>query len=108
MPAECGYVGVLVAELLFPGNRSLKDKRRPLSSLRDHMHARFHASFAEVAHQDTWQRAGVLIALASSSAQQARERLDEIDRYLHGQAFDVARVRVKSVDAVEALWESDC
>jgi uncharacterized protein YlxP (DUF503 family) len=103
-----GYIAVLLAELVFPENRSLKDKRKPLSSLRDTLRVRFHASFAEVGYQDTWQRATILVALAASSARQGRERLDEIERFLRGQAFEVAHVKVNSVDAVETLWEEGC
>lgn len=107
MPAESGYIGVLLATLVFADSHSLKDKRKPISSLRDVVHARFHASFAEVGHQDAWQTATVLITLAASSAAMAHQRLDEIDRYLHAQAYDVTATHIKSVDAVEALWESD-
>ena len=49
----------------------------------------------------------MLVVLAASSVQQGVERLDDLDRYLHGQDFEVARVLVKSVDPVEALWPSD-
>ena len=34
------------------------------------------------------------------------ERIDEIERYLYGREFEVSRVIVKSVDPVEALWDS--
>ncbi len=101
------YIGVLLADLHFPANRSLKAKRRPLNSLRDTVQGRFRASFAEVGHLDSWQLARVLVVLAASSGQQGVERLDDLDRYLHGQDFEVARVLVKSVDPVEALWPSD-
>ncbi len=100
------HVGVLHAELHFPANRSLKDKRQPLTSLRDTLQRRYRASFAEVGGQDSWQRSEVLVVLAASSGRQASERIDEIDRYLHGRDFDVSRVFVKSVDAVEDLWDS--
>jgi uncharacterized protein YlxP (DUF503 family) len=98
-------IGVVLAELYFPASRSLKDKRAPLASLRDTVRARFHASFSEVGLQDVWQRARVLIVLAASSLQQARERLDDIDRYLHGQDYEVAHVLLKTTDTVESLWE---
>lgn len=101
-------IGVLLAELHFPENRSLKGKRAPLASLRDSVQRRYRASFSEVGHLDAWQRAEVLIVLAASSPSQGRERLDEIDRYLHGQEYEVSRVPVKSVDLVEALWPTDC
>jgi uncharacterized protein len=62
-PDAC--IGVLLAELHFPDSRSLKEKRAPLASLRDAVHARFRASFSEVGLEDTWQRARVLIVLAA-------------------------------------------
>jgi uncharacterized protein YlxP (DUF503 family) len=99
-------IGVLLAELHFPGSRSLKDKRGPLRSLRDVVQGRFRASFSEVGHQDSWQRAAVLITLAASSPAQAGERLDEIDRYLHSRDFEVSAIVVKSVDLVEVLWDA--
>ena len=64
-------IGVLLADLHFPANRSLKDKRAPLHSLRDALHTRFSASFSEVGGQDKWQGARVLVVLAASSLQQA-------------------------------------
>lgn len=98
-------VAVLLAELHFSTSRSLKEKRAPLASLRDVCRRRFFASFSEVGLQDTWQRARVLIVLAASSHLQAAEQLDEIERYLFTQEFEVARIELKTVDGVEALWD---
>lgn len=100
-------IGVYLAELHFPEARTLKDKRAPLASLRDVLQARFRASFSEVGLQDAWQRARVLVAIAASSLQQTRERLDDIDRYLHAQDFEVARVLVKTADPVDTVWDID-
>jgi len=104
-PDAC--VGVLLAELRFPEGRTLKDKRAPLASLRDVVQTRFRASFSEVGLQDAWQRARVLVVLGASSLQQARERLDDIDRYLHAQDFEVARVLLKTTDTVDTVWDFD-
>ncbi|HZL64812.1 MAG TPA: DUF503 domain-containing protein [Thermoleophilia bacterium] len=104
-PDAC--IGVLLAELHFPESRSLKEKRAPLASLRDAIHARFRASFSEVGLQDTWQRARVLIVLAASSLENARERMDDLDRYLHSREFEVSRVLLKSTDPVDGLWDID-
>jgi uncharacterized protein YlxP (DUF503 family) len=100
-------VGVLLADLHFPANRSLKDKRAPLHSLRDVVQGRFKASFSEVGGHEQWQVARVLITLAASSPGQAGERVDEIERYLFGREFEVARVLLKAVDPVETLWDID-
>jgi uncharacterized protein YlxP (DUF503 family) len=100
-------IGVLLAELHFPANRSLKDKRAPLAHLRDTLHARFRASFSEVGGHDKWQLARVLVVVAASSLQQAREQLDDIDRFMHGQDFQVARTLLKEADPVDGLWDID-
>jgi uncharacterized protein YlxP (DUF503 family) len=97
---------VLLVELHFPANRSLKDKRQPLASLRDVIQQRFRASFSEVGHHDAWQLASVLIAVAASSPAQAAARLDEVERYLNSRDFEVSRVLVRAVDSVEALWDA--
>lgn len=100
-------IGVLFAELHFPGNRSLKEKRAPLASLRDVVQRRFKAAFTVAGGQESWQRAEVLIVAAASSLSQARERLDEIERYLHSREFEVSRTFVKVAEPVRALWDFD-
>lgn len=97
-------IGVLLADLHFPGTRSLKEKRGPLRSLRDVVQRRFRASFSEVGGQDTWQTSRVLIVIAASSPRQADEQLAEVDRYLHGLEGDV-RVVLRTVEGVESLWD---
>ena len=98
-------IGVLLAELHFPASRSLKDKRAPLASLRDTLQARYRVSVSEVGLHDAWQRARVLVVLAASSLAQGAQRLDDVDRYLHAQEFEVSRILLKSVDPVDALWD---
>jgi uncharacterized protein YlxP (DUF503 family) len=100
-------IGVYLAELHFPEARTLKDKRAPLSSLRDVLQSRFRASFSEVGLQDAWQRARVLVVVAASSLQQTRERLDDIERYLYGREYEVARVLLKTADPVDTIWDID-
>jgi uncharacterized protein YlxP (DUF503 family) len=99
-------IGVLLADLHFPETRSLKEKRGPLTSLRDIVQRRFKASFSEVGGQDTWQTARVLVTLAASSPRQADEQIAQVDRYLHGLGYDV-RVLLRTVEVVESLWDID-
>ena len=101
-------IGLLLAELHFPDNRSLKEKRRPLASLRDSIRKRYRAAFSEVGFQDSWQRAEVLVVVAASSLTQASEQVDDIDRFLHAHEFEVARTTIKSAYPVHALWPDDC
>jgi uncharacterized protein YlxP (DUF503 family) len=100
-------IGVLFAELYFPENRSLKEKRAPLNSLRDVVQRRFKAAFSVTGGLDSWQRAEVLIVAAASSPAQARERVDEIERYLHGREYEVSRTLLKTAEPVRSLWDID-
>lgn len=100
-------IGVLFAELHFPGNRSLKEKRAPLDSLRDVVQRRFKAAFSVTGGLDSWQRAEVLIVAAASSLTQARDRLDEIERYLNGREYEVSRTLLKTAEPVRSVWDID-
>ena len=101
-------LGILLLELHFPANRSLKEKRGPLKSLRDVVQQRFRATFSEVAHYDAWQLAGVLIVVAASSLAQAEQRLADIERYVQGRDdFQVSRTVVRSVDDVASIWDAE-
>lgn len=62
--------------------RSLKDKRQVLTSILDGARRRFGVSAAEVADQDTWQRAGLGFAVVSSSARTADEVLDTVEDFV--------------------------
>ena len=104
-PDAC--IGVYLAELHFPEARTLKEKRAPLASLRDVLQSRFRASFSEVGLLDAWQRARVLVVLAASSLQQTRERLDDIDRYLHAREFEVSRVLSQDRRPSGTVWDID-
>ena len=100
-------IGVLFAELHFPGNRSLKEKRAPLDSLRDVVQRRFKAACSVTGGLDSWQRAEVLIVAAASSLTQARDRLDEIERYLNGREYEVSRTLLKTAEPVRSVWDID-
>jgi uncharacterized protein YlxP (DUF503 family) len=71
-------VAVLVADLLFPGSDSLKDKRRRLSGLTSRIRARFPVSAAEVGLQDLRQRGRIGVALVSTDSRLAQSILDQI------------------------------
>jgi len=102
-------IGLYLAELHFPEARTLKEKRAPLASLRDVTQSRFRASFSEVGLQDVWQRARILVVVAFSSLAKARDRLDDIDRYVHAREYEfvVARVVLKTADPVDGIWDID-
>ena len=82
-----GFVGILTAELYFPENGSLKGKRMYLRRIRDQVTRRHGASFAEVGHQDLWQRSRIVLAVASSDVRVLEEALDRLRAYLDSQEW---------------------
>jgi uncharacterized protein YlxP (DUF503 family) len=97
-----GYVGILSAELHFPGNGSLKGKRKELLSLKAQLQRRFGASVAEVDHHDRWQRSRVTLSCVARGHRELVELLDGAERYLSGQAFELCGVE-REVVALEDL-----
>ena len=62
------FVGVLRLTFHVPHARSLKDKRRVVMRFKDRIRSRFDVSIAEVAAQDTLQRAVFGVSVVSSDA----------------------------------------
>ena len=86
-----GYVGILAVELHFPEAGSLKGKRKFVKSAKAQLQNRFGASVAEVDHHELWQRAGLTVACVARDYGEAERLLDEAERYLNGQEFDLVR-----------------
>jgi uncharacterized protein YlxP (DUF503 family) len=95
-----GYVGILAVELHFPEAGSLKGKRRFVRSAKAQLANRCGASVAEVAHHDLWQRAGLTVACVAREAREAERLLDEAERYLNGQEYELVRA-ARELVAVE-------
>ena len=87
-----GYVGILSAELHFPETGSLKGKRKHLLSLKAQLRNRFGASVAEVDHHDVWQRSRVTLSCVAREYGEAARLLDDAQRFLSGQDFELGRV----------------
>jgi uncharacterized protein len=87
-----GYVGILSFELHFPENRSLKGKRKELLSVKAQLQRRFGASVAEVDHHEVWQRARLTLACVARGHKELQGLLDDAERYLSGQAFELGLV----------------
>lgn len=88
-----GYVGILSAELRFPEAHSLKEKRLHLRSVKAQLANRVGASVAEVDHHDVWQRAQVTLSCVAREHRELVRLLDEAERWLGGQAFELGLVR---------------
>ena len=95
-----GYVGILSVELHFPEAGSLKGKRKYVKSAKAQLQQRFGASVAEVDHHELWQRSRLTVACVTRGYREVEELLDGAERYLAGQAFELARVerRVITLD----------
>ena len=88
---SAGYVGILSVELHFPESGSLKGKRKFVKSAKAQLQNRFGAAVAEVDHHDLWQRSRLTIACVAREALEAARLLDEAERYLNGQEWEVGR-----------------
>jgi uncharacterized protein YlxP (DUF503 family) len=84
-----GYVGILSFELHFPGEHSLKGKRKHLLTLKSHLQQRAGASVAEVDHHDVWQRARLTVTLVDREAAGLDERLDRCERLVYASGAEV-------------------
>jgi uncharacterized protein YlxP (DUF503 family) len=93
-----GYVGILSIELHFPEAGSLKGKRKYVKSAKAQLQNRFGASVAEVDHHELWQRARLTVACVARGHRDLDELLDDAERWLRGQDWEVARVERLVVD----------
>jgi uncharacterized protein len=93
-----GYVGILSVELHFPEVGSLKGKRRFVRSAKAQLQHRFGAAVAEVDHHERWQRTRLTIACVAREANELDALLDDADRWLHGQEWEVLGVDRVVVD----------
>jgi uncharacterized protein YlxP (DUF503 family) len=58
-----------------------------LRRIRDQVTRHHGASFAEVGHQDLWQRSRVIVAVAASDVQVLEEAMDRLRAYLDSQEW---------------------
>jgi uncharacterized protein len=83
-PVASGWVGILTCELHFPEAHSLQN--------------RVGASVSEVDHHDVWQRARITAACVAREHREVERLLDEAERWLRGQEWEVALVERLIVD----------
>jgi uncharacterized protein YlxP (DUF503 family) len=88
---SAGYVGILSVELHFPEAGSLKGKRKYVKSAKAQLQNRLGASVAEVDHHDLWQRTTLTVACVARGHREVELLLDQAERYLNGQDFQLVR-----------------
>jgi uncharacterized protein len=102
---EPAFVVLMRVHLHFPDVESLKGKRAELNRVKARLRERCGAAVAEVAHQDTWQRATLAVAVTAASPGRCAEAADAVQRMLDGRFPQGVRVerRVASWDDLESL-----
>ena len=98
-----GYAALLQIHLHFPGNGSLKGKRKELQSVKAQLHQRFGASVAETEHHDLWQRSTLTASLVGRTAGDVAGGADRIERWLDAQFPQGVRVERAVMSTDEAL-----
>lgn len=71
-------IGILQVELTIDAPRSIKDKRRVVSSLKDRLHREHMVSVAETGRQDDMRSAMLGVAMAGSDAAVCQRVLDHV------------------------------
>ena len=91
--------------LHFPEAGSLKGKRAELNRVKALLRERLRVSVSEVAHQDSWQRSTLAVALAAGSPAQAENAADTVVRALESRLPQGIRVerRLASWNDLESL-----
>ena len=97
------FVCVVELELHLPRNRSLKEKRKELRSLKDRLQRRFGAAVAETDHHDLWQRATLTAALVGRDPGPLRERGWSLGRYAESSFPDGTRVQCHLLSGQDLL-----
>lgn len=86
------YTGTLIADLVLPEARNLKEKRAPLRALKQRLRNHDFA-VAQVGPADLIQRAFLAVAAVSGSPGAVDEMLDKAERILFASGFEVADLR---------------
>jgi uncharacterized protein YlxP (DUF503 family) len=79
---QAAYVVLMRVHLTFPDVGSLKGKRAELNRIKALLRDKLGVSVAEVAHQDTWQRSTLAVAIAAGSPALAEGAADTVGRAL--------------------------
>ena len=71
-------IGLLTLEIYIPDASSLKDKRQVIRSLKDRLRRQFNIAIAELEHQETWQRALVVVVSISADTRHLEASLEKV------------------------------
>jgi uncharacterized protein YlxP (DUF503 family) len=98
------FVGVCRFTVIVAGSHSLKEKRVVLRRVKDRVRTQMGVTLAEVAGQDTWQRADLAFALVSGERDHAQTGCEGVLRQVAGiEGAQVAAARIE-VSAYGEDW----
>lgn len=102
------WLGLVTCELVVPGARSLKEKRRSVRSLVERMHRRHRVSVAETGYHDLHQRGEISIAVVSGSQAEVERLLSSL-RDMTDDLHDaqVGRWEEQVMDGHQVLFEME-
>jgi uncharacterized protein YlxP (DUF503 family) len=86
------HVGYIIADLVLPNARHLKDRRQALRSLIQRLHNK-HLAVAQIGPADLQQRAFLLVGAVAGSSRTLDDLLDTAERIIFSSEFDVADLR---------------
>ena len=93
------HAAAIRIEFRLPGCMSLKEKRRILRPMLDHVRRRMQLSVSEVDHQDAWQRSAIGIAVVAPQAGRLDEVVESIRRWaLHLPDAELVDLQVGHVE----------
>ena len=75
-------VGLLLLDCYISESRSLKDKRRILTSLSERLRRQFNIAIAEVEYQDQWQRAQLAVVLVNTNWRMLQSSASKLIEYV--------------------------
>ena len=82
-------VGLLTVDLQIPASRSLKSKRKVVTSITAKLRQRFNVAVAEVEFQDKWQRCRIGVSAISNDGQVVENQLRKVLDMIEGTGLAV-------------------
>jgi uncharacterized protein YlxP (DUF503 family) len=92
---ENGSISFLTLELEIPGCKSLKEKRSILQPLIAHLRKAFNVSVSEIAHQDSWDQAGLGVVIVSNDGRYNQKVMAEILNIISSHYLNINVVQSK-------------
>lgn len=77
--------GLCLYDLHFPACRSLKEKRKPLKSVKDRIKTRFNVSVMEAGFSNLWQRSALAVSMVADHEEPIRRAFEDIRALIESQ-----------------------